>query len=100
MAICLGIARSAAWPIFFVSPADRLTRRRATVGTSLRLFCRKRAPKRRTQSAAGLANDPEEPRLSVSVGIAVYPENGTTIESLFQAADSALYKMKHLENRA
>jgi len=47
-----------------------------------------------------LANDPEEPKLSVSVGIAVYPENGTTIESLFQAADSALYKMKHLENRA
>jgi diguanylate cyclase (GGDEF)-like protein/PAS domain S-box-containing protein len=47
-----------------------------------------------------LANDREEPRLSVSVGIAVYPENGTTIESLFQAADSALYKMKHLEKRA
>jgi diguanylate cyclase (GGDEF)-like protein/PAS domain S-box-containing protein len=47
-----------------------------------------------------LASDREEPRLSVSVGIAVYPENGTTIESLFQAADSALYKMKHLGNRA
>jgi diguanylate cyclase (GGDEF)-like protein/PAS domain S-box-containing protein len=47
-----------------------------------------------------LANDPEEPRLSVSVGIAVYPEDGTSIESLFQAADSALYKMKHPGNRA
>jgi diguanylate cyclase (GGDEF)-like protein/PAS domain S-box-containing protein len=45
-----------------------------------------------------LAHDREEPRLAVSVGIAVYPENGTTIESLFQAADSALYKMKQLEN--
>jgi diguanylate cyclase (GGDEF)-like protein len=41
-----------------------------------------------------LAHDREEPRLSVSVGIAVYPEDGTTIESLFQAADGALYKMK------
>jgi diguanylate cyclase (GGDEF)-like protein/PAS domain S-box-containing protein len=47
-----------------------------------------------------LANDREEPRLSVSVGIAVYPENGTTIESLFQAADRALYKMKQPENTA
>jgi diguanylate cyclase (GGDEF)-like protein/PAS domain S-box-containing protein len=47
-----------------------------------------------------LANDPEEPRLSVSVGIAVYPEDGTSIESLLQAADSALYKMKHPGNRA
>src|SRR5258706_765600 len=53
----MGIARSAAWPIFFVSPADRLTRRHATVGTSSQLFCRRRAPKRRTQAAAGFAND-------------------------------------------
>jgi diguanylate cyclase (GGDEF)-like protein/PAS domain S-box-containing protein len=45
-----------------------------------------------------LANDHEEPRLSVSVGIAVYPEDGTTIESLFQAADRALYKMKQPGN--
>jgi diguanylate cyclase (GGDEF)-like protein len=44
-----------------------------------------------------LANDREEPRLSVSVGIAVDPEDGTTIETLMQAADRALYKMKHLE---
>jgi len=41
-----------------------------------------------------LAGDCEEPRLSVSVGIAVYPQNGTTIETLLQAADRALYKMK------
>jgi len=41
-----------------------------------------------------LGGDREEPRLSVSVGIAVYPENGTTIETLLQAADRALYKMK------
>jgi diguanylate cyclase (GGDEF)-like protein/PAS domain S-box-containing protein len=42
-----------------------------------------------------LAHDPEEPPLSVSVGIAVYPEDGTTIETLLQKADRALYKMKH-----
>jgi len=47
-----------------------------------------------------LANDPEEPRLSVCVGIAVYPQDGTTIEGLFQAADRALYKMKQSENTA
>jgi len=41
-----------------------------------------------------LANDSEEPSLSVSVGVAVYPENGTTIEALLQTADRELYKMK------
>jgi diguanylate cyclase (GGDEF)-like protein/PAS domain S-box-containing protein len=45
-----------------------------------------------------LSNDREKPLLSVSVGVAVYPEDGTTIETLFQAADRALYKMKQLEN--
>ena len=45
-----------------------------------------------------LSNDREEPRLSMSVGVAVYPEDGTTNETLFQAADRALYKMKHLKN--
>jgi GGDEF domain-containing protein len=30
----------------------------------------------------------------VSMGMAVYPEDGTTIDALFQAADRALYKMK------
>jgi diguanylate cyclase (GGDEF)-like protein len=41
-----------------------------------------------------LSNDPEEPALSVSVGIAVYPQDGTTIETLFHAADRELYNMK------
>jgi diguanylate cyclase (GGDEF)-like protein/PAS domain S-box-containing protein len=41
-----------------------------------------------------LSADREEPTLSVSVGAAIYPEDGTTIEILFQAADRALYKMK------
>jgi diguanylate cyclase (GGDEF)-like protein/PAS domain S-box-containing protein len=47
-----------------------------------------------------LSNDHEEPRLSVSVGLAVYPENGNSIETLFQAADRALYKMKQSRNVA
>jgi diguanylate cyclase (GGDEF)-like protein/PAS domain S-box-containing protein len=47
-----------------------------------------------------LSNDREEPLLSVSVGIAIYPEDGSTIEALFQAADRALYKMKALRMSA
>ncbi|MGA2482432.1 MAG: diguanylate cyclase [Candidatus Acidiferrales bacterium] len=41
-----------------------------------------------------LANDGQEPRLSLSLGIATYPEDGRTIETLLHAADCALYKMK------
>jgi two-component system cell cycle response regulator len=44
-----------------------------------------------------LSNDHEEPRLSMSVGVAVYPEDGTTNDALFHAADRALYKIKHLK---
>ncbi len=47
-----------------------------------------------------LSDDREKPLLSVSVGIAVYPEDGTTIDTLFQAADRALYKMKELHKTA
>ena len=43
-----------------------------------------------------LSHDHEQPVLSVSFGVAVYPEDGTTIEVLFHAADRALYKMKQL----
>jgi diguanylate cyclase (GGDEF)-like protein/PAS domain S-box-containing protein len=43
-----------------------------------------------------LSSDREAPPLSVSVGIAVYPEDGICIDTLFQAADRALYKMKEL----
>jgi diguanylate cyclase (GGDEF)-like protein/PAS domain S-box-containing protein len=41
-----------------------------------------------------LGSDREEPLLSLSVGMAVYPEDGATIDTLFQAADRALYEMK------
>ena len=44
-----------------------------------------------------LSNNREQPLLSVSFGVAVYPKDGTTIETLFQAADRALYKMKQME---
>ncbi len=41
-----------------------------------------------------VTNDGNGPKLSVSVGIAVYPQNGDTIERLLREADSALYLMK------
>ena len=41
-----------------------------------------------------VANDGKGPKISVSVGIAIYPQNGETIEGLLSQADSALYSMK------
>ncbi len=41
-----------------------------------------------------LANDGRDPPLSVSIGIAVYPQSGATIESLLSAADRELYRVK------
>ena len=41
-----------------------------------------------------IASDGKGPRLSVSAGMAIYPNDGRTIESLLCAADSALYSMK------
>jgi diguanylate cyclase (GGDEF)-like protein/PAS domain S-box-containing protein len=43
---------------------------------------------------ANVANDSNGPKLSVSVGVAVYPQDGDTIEKLLREADSALYAMK------
>jgi diguanylate cyclase (GGDEF)-like protein len=42
----------------------------------------------------GLARDGQEPPVTVSAGVAVYPNDGTTIEKLLGAADRALYGMK------
>jgi diguanylate cyclase (GGDEF)-like protein len=42
-----------------------------------------------------LATESEEPGLSVSAGIAAYPEDGDTAEKLLGAADRVLYRMKH-----
>jgi diguanylate cyclase (GGDEF)-like protein len=41
-----------------------------------------------------LATDGGEPRLTVSVGAAIYPQDGQAIEALLTAADVALYAMK------
>lgn len=42
-----------------------------------------------------VAEDAEEPKLSVSVGIASFPREAHTIGTLIYAADRALYAMKH-----
>jgi diguanylate cyclase (GGDEF)-like protein len=42
-----------------------------------------------------LATENEQPALSVSAGVAAYPEDGDTPEKLLGAADRALYRMKH-----
>jgi len=47
-----------------------------------------------------LAKDPEEPALSVSVGVASYPKDADTIGTLLFAADRALYAMKDKQPRA
>jgi diguanylate cyclase (GGDEF)-like protein/PAS domain S-box-containing protein len=40
------------------------------------------------------ANDGRSPKLSVSIGIAIYPKDGNKLDSLLGAADAALYSMK------
>ena len=47
-----------------------------------------------------LANDGQSPRVTVSVGVSVYPTDGITIEKLFGAADKALYRMKAARRKA
>ena len=46
-----------------------------------------------------LASDSEHPPITVSVGSAVFPDDGETIERLLSAADRALYGMKRLPDR-
>jgi diguanylate cyclase (GGDEF)-like protein len=41
-----------------------------------------------------LAEDGEEPRLSVSIGMAVHPEDGETVNEILGAADRDLYREK------
>jgi len=41
-----------------------------------------------------VAGDSNGPKLTVSVGVAVYPQDGETIERLLREADLALYSMK------
>jgi diguanylate cyclase (GGDEF)-like protein/PAS domain S-box-containing protein len=41
-----------------------------------------------------IANDGIEPKLSVSIGVAVFPRDGERIEALLRAADVAMFAMK------
>jgi len=45
-----------------------------------------------------LSTEEETPTLSVSAGVAAYPEDGDTPEKLLGAADRALYRMKNRGN--
>lgn len=45
-----------------------------------------------------LAKDGEFPHVTVSVGAAVFPRDGETIEALFNSADVRLYSMKNRSN--
>jgi diguanylate cyclase (GGDEF)-like protein/PAS domain S-box-containing protein len=42
-----------------------------------------------------LATDSEQPEISVSIGVAVYPRDGETLEDLLRVADGDLYKTKN-----
>ena len=42
-----------------------------------------------------LRNDGQRPQISVSIGVAVYPADGTSLEELLAAADRALYADKN-----
>lgn len=44
--------------------------------------------------AVRIAADTEEPKLSASIGVAIYPQDGSTVDALLTAADRGLYKMK------
>ena len=41
-----------------------------------------------------LAGDGRQPKLSVSIGISIYPQDGEAVETLLGAADAALYLVK------
>src|ERR1700728_3272564 len=43
---------------------------------------------------ANLAHDGRRPKLSVSIGVAIYPKDGERIDTLMGAADIAVYAMK------
>ncbi|HEV2752056.1 MAG TPA: MASE1 domain-containing protein [Gemmatimonadales bacterium] len=50
--------------------------------------------------AERVARDGEKPRLTISVGVAVHPRDGATLEVLMNAADRSLYDNKARQRRA
>ncbi|MBI3894302.1 MAG: GGDEF domain-containing protein [Acidobacteria bacterium] len=49
--------------------------------------------------AQQVMNDCKHPSISVSFGVAMYPEDGRTIDEILRTADAALYVMKEGSNR-
>jgi diguanylate cyclase (GGDEF)-like protein len=47
----------------------------------------------------GLQSDQGKPAMSVSIGFAIYPEDGRTAAELIEAADQQLYNYKRTEHR-
>jgi GGDEF domain-containing protein len=47
----------------------------------------------------GLRTGPQDPALSVSIGIGIYPDDGRTAAELIEAADRQLYRRKKTSNR-
>jgi diguanylate cyclase (GGDEF)-like protein/PAS domain S-box-containing protein len=47
-----------------------------------------------------IALDIRQPQLSVSTGVAVYPQDGKTTEALLRAADHEVYRMKSQKNKS
>ena len=72
---------------------------RAMAETNLRWCCRRPAailPRALSDAfASGCPPKPSRPALSVSAGVAAFPEDGDTPEKLLAAADRNLYRMKN-----
>jgi GGDEF domain-containing protein len=47
----------------------------------------------------GLRAGNEQPALSVSIGIGIYPDHGRTAAELIESADQQLHEYKRAENR-
>ncbi|MET0166245.1 MAG: GGDEF domain-containing protein, partial [Vicinamibacterales bacterium] len=47
-----------------------------------------------------LVSDGETPAITVSLGVAIYPRNGPTVEALLGAADYSLYEVKSRRKRS
>jgi diguanylate cyclase (GGDEF)-like protein/PAS domain S-box-containing protein len=50
--------------------------------------------------SSSIAEDSNGPRISVSVGVSVYPQHGENVEAIVSAADTAMYTMKRQRKQA